>query len=52
MCGLTGLGAHRYDLDADPHQLKNLAKTASASEKAALHAMAVAQFGCSGTSCS
>jgi hypothetical protein len=41
-----------YDLDTDPHQLKNLASGASLAQKAELHAMAVKQFGCSGADCS
>ena len=40
-----------YDLEADPHQLKNLCPSASTSLKNALHAQLVKAFGCSGTSC-
>ena len=45
-CGgsATDLFIEMYDLDTDPHQLHNLAQSATPEEKAALHAMAVEQF--------
>ena len=40
-----------YDLDKDPHELHNLASTASASLKQEMHEMVLKQFACAGETC-
>lgn len=40
-----------YNVDEDPHQLHNIAKSTSASLKAELHTLATQQFNCEGSSC-
>merc|ERR1712066_503507 len=40
-----------FDMDRDPHQLRNLASTTSLAIKSKLHDMLQAQWECAGTNC-